>query len=107
VKRLALFKAGEVGGVEEGEEDAAKGGIAAGRVVPLLKRVNAAADASGTDGDSGDAEGERDVGVSRAETGFGALVEVAIDGTESSEECCAVGKGAAGPIADRFDGEAG
>ena len=42
-------------GVEEGEEDAAEGGFAAGGVVPLLQGVDAAALASSPDGDGGDA----------------------------------------------------
>ena len=71
-----------MGGVEQGEQDAAQGGIAAGGVVPLLKGVDTAAEPSSADGDGGDAEGERDVGVGGAETGFGAEVEVTVDGTE-------------------------
>lgn len=36
------FLGGEVCRVDEGQKDAAQGGIAAGRVVPLLERVDAA-----------------------------------------------------------------
>ena len=77
---------GGLDGVEEGEEDAAEGGFAAGWVVPLLKGVDAASLASGSDGDGGDAAGERDVGVGGAEAGFGAEGEVAVDGAEGLEK---------------------
>ena len=96
---------GEVGGVQEGEEDAAEGGFAAGGVVPLLQGVDAAAMASGADGDGGDAERERDVGVGGAEAGFGAEGEVAVDGAEGGEEGGVVGEGAGGTVSDGFDGE--
>jgi hypothetical protein len=71
---------GGLDGVEEGEEDAAEGGFAVGGVVPLLKGVDAAACASAADGDGRYSAGERDVGVGGAEAGFGAEVEVAVDG---------------------------
>jgi hypothetical protein len=60
---LLFCLAGEVGGVEEREENAAEGRVAASGVVPLLQGVDAAAETSGADGDCGDAEGERDIGV--------------------------------------------
>ena len=66
-------------GVEEGQEDAAEGGFAAGGVVPLLKGVDASAEASAADGDGWDSAGERDVGVGGAEAGFGAEGEMAVD----------------------------
>ena len=52
------------------------------------------------DGDGGDAEGEWDVGVGGAEAGFGAEVEVTVDGAEAvaSGESC--GKSAGGAVAD-------
>jgi hypothetical protein len=50
-----------------------------------LKGVDAAADASGSDGDGGDSAGERDVGVGGAEARFGSQGEMAVDGAESVE----------------------
>ena len=84
---------GGLDGVEEGEEDAAEGGFATGGVVPLLQRVDAAALASGANGDGGDAARERNVGVGGTEARFGAEGEVTIDGAESVEEWGVVGKG--------------
>jgi len=75
-----------VDGVEEGEEDAAEGGFAVGGVVPFLKGMDAATCASAADGDGRYSAGERDVGVGGAEAGFGAEVEVAVDGAEGVEE---------------------
>ena len=49
--------------------------------------------ASGADGDGGNAERERDVGVGGAEAGFGAEVEVTVDGAEGGEERGVVGEG--------------
>ncbi len=96
-----------LGGVEEGEEDAAEGGFAAGGVVPLGEGVDAAAGAAGSEGEGGDAEGERDVGVGGADAGFGAEAEVAVDGAEGVEEGGVVGEGAGGAVADEFDVRAG
>ena len=98
---------GGLDGVEEGEEDAAEGGFAAGGVVPLLEGVDAAACASGADGDGGDSEGEGDVGVGGAEAGFGAEGEVAVDGAEGVEEGGVVGEGGGGAVSDGFDVEFG
>ncbi len=52
-----------VGDVEEGQEDAAEGGLASGGVVPLLQGVDAAAYAAAADGDGGKAAGDGDVRV--------------------------------------------
>ena len=60
VSGVVIF-CGDLCGVEEGEEDAAEGGLAAGWVVPLLESVNASSDASGAQGDSGYVFGKRDV----------------------------------------------
>ena len=96
---------GGLDGVEEGEEDAAEGGFAAGGVVPLLQGVDAAALASGADGDGRDAARERNVGVGGAEAGFGAEGEVAVDGAEGVEDGGVVGKGGGGAVSDGFDVE--
>ncbi len=92
-----------MGGVEEGEEDAAEGGFAAGGVVPLAEGVDAAADAAGAHGDGGNAEREGEVGVGGADAGFGAEAEMAVDGAEGFEEGGVVGKGGGGSVADGFD----
>ena len=76
-----------VAGVEEQKEDAAEGEFAAGGVVPLFERVDAAAGAAGSDGEGGDAEREREIGVGGADAGFGLEVEVAVDGAEADGEC--------------------
>ncbi len=52
-----------LGGVEQGEQDAAEGGFTAGGVVPLGEGVDAAAGAAGGECDGGDAKGEGQVGV--------------------------------------------
>ena len=96
---------GGLDGVEEGEEDAAEGGFATGGVVPLLQRVDAAALASGANGDGGDAARERNVGVGGTEARFGAEGEVTIDGAESVEEWGVVGKGRGRAISDGFNVE--
>ena len=94
-----------LGYVEEGEEDAAEGGLAAGGVVPFLEGVDASAGASGADGYGGDAEGEGDVGVGGAEAGFGAEVEVAVYGAEGLEDGGVVGECSGGAVSDGFDVE--
>ena len=91
--------------VEQGEEDAAEGGFAAGGVVPLLEGVDAAALATAADGDGRNAAGERDVCVGRAEAWFGAQGEVTVDGAEGLEERRVVGKCRSGTVADGFDME--
>ena len=75
-----------MGGVEEGEEDATEGGLAAGGVVPLGDGVDAAAGAPGAKGDGGDAEREGEVGVGGADADLGAEAEVAIDGVKGVEQ---------------------
>ena len=107
-RRMTRFGLGggwgdEVGGVEEGQEDAAEGGFAAGRVVPLLEGVDASAGASGADGYGGNAAGEGDVGVGGAEAEFGAEVEVTVYGAEGLEDGRVVGEGGGGAISDGFD----
>ena len=99
--------AATVGGVEEGEEDAAEGGFAAGGVVPLLQGVDAAAECHRRRWRWRECLGERDVGVGGAEAGFGAEGEVAVDGAEGVEEWGVVGEGAGGAVADGFDVEFG
>src|SRR5271156_1824165 len=94
---------GSLDRVEEGEESAAEGGFAAGGIVPLLEGVDAAALASGSDGDGGNSAGEGDVGVGGAEPGFGAEGEVAVDGAEGVDEWGVVGKGGGGAVSDGFD----
>ncbi len=103
--RSRLGLGGELKGVQEGQEDAAEGGFAVGRVVPLLEGVDASAGASGTDGDGGDVSGERDVGVGGPETGFCAESEVAVDGADSVEEGGVVWQGGGGTVSNGFDVE--
>jgi len=91
--------------VEKGEEDAAEGGFAAGGVVPLLQGMDAAALASSSDGDGGDAAREGDVSVGGAEAGFGAEGEMAVYGAEGVEDRGVVGKGRGGAVSDGFDVE--
>jgi len=86
--------------VEEGEEGAAEGGLAAGGVVPLLEGVDASSYASGADGESGDADGEGDVGVGGADAGFGAEGEVAVYGAEGVEQGGVVGESGGGAVSD-------
>ena len=76
----------EVCGVEEGEEEAAEGGFAAGGVEPLVEGVDAAAGAAGGESDGGEVEREREVGVGGADAEFGAEAEVAVDGGDGAEE---------------------
>ncbi|MCU1225823.1 MAG: hypothetical protein JWQ42_3916 [Edaphobacter sp.] len=49
----AVIFCGDLNGVQEDEEDAAEGGLAAGGVVPLLEGVDSAAGSSGAYGDGG------------------------------------------------------
>ena len=88
--RWALASGGvireESGGVEEGEEDAAEGSLAAGGVVPLPEGVDAAAGAAGAEGDGGDAKREREISVGGADADLGAEAQVTIDGVEGVEE---------------------
>ena len=62
VSKMVVF-CGDLYGVEEGEEDAAKGSLAAGWVVPLLERVDTSSGAACADGDSWYVSGKRDVSV--------------------------------------------
>ena len=96
-----------MGGVEQGEQDAAQGGVAAGGVVPLLQGVDAAAEAARADGDGGDAERERNIGVGRADARFGAQVEMAVDGAKGGEQRRIVGERASGPVADGLNRKGG
>ena len=86
--------------VEEGEEDAAKRGFAAGRVVPLLQGVDSAAVAAAAKGDGGDSAGEGDVGIGGAEAGFGSEGEVAVNGAEGVEDGGVVGEAGCGAVTD-------
>src|ERR1700693_5689479 len=104
---MGLVAFGLLEGVEQGEEDAAEGGLAAGGVVPLLEGVNAAAGASGSDGHGGGVGGEGEGGVGGADAGFGAEVEVAVDGAEAVEQRGVVGERAGGAVADELDEEPG
>ena len=79
-------------GCEEEKKDAAEGGLAAGWVVPLLDGMDVAADASGADGEGGNAEGERQIGVGGAEALLGGEGEVTIDGAEGGEQGGVVGQ---------------
>ena len=76
----------EVGGVEDGEEEAAEGELAAGGVVPLGEGVDAAAGAAAAEGYGGNTEREGDVGVGGANAGLGAEAEMAVDGADGLEE---------------------
>ena len=96
---------GGLEGVEESQEDAAEGGLAAGGVVPLLEGVNAAANAAAAEGDGGNAAGERDIGVGGAETKFGAEGEMTVYGAEGVEEGRVVGEGGGGSVSDGLDVE--
>src|SRR5215472_2104945 len=90
-------------GGEEEKEDAAQSGLASGRVVPLLDGMDVASDATGADGERGDAEREGEIGVGGAEALFGGEVEVAVDGTEEGEKGRVVGQGGGGTVADGLD----
>src|SRR5437660_12703277 len=57
------FFCGEVGGVEEGEEDAAQGGLTTGGIVPLLEGGDASSGAVGAYGHRGYVSRKRDVSV--------------------------------------------
>ena len=58
VSGLVIF-CGDLCGVEQGEEDAAKSGLAAGGVVPLLEGMDASSRAAGADGNGGYVSGKR------------------------------------------------
>ena len=60
--KMVVF-CGDLYGVEEGEEDAAKGGLAAGWVVPFLEGVDTSSGAACADGDGRYVSRKRDVGV--------------------------------------------
>ena len=94
-------------GVEEGEEDAAQGGLASGGIVPLLQGMDATSDAPGTDGDGWNAKGKRDVGVGGADALFSVEGEVAVDRAEGVEEGRSVWKGGCRAISDGLDVESG
>ena len=64
-------RCGQRAGVEQMQQDAAQREFAAGGVVPLVQRVDAARGAARADGQCGDAERERQVGVGRAYAGLG------------------------------------
>jgi len=51
---------------EQQKQDPSQGGLAACRVVPLVERMNAASAAPSSDGQSWNAERERQIGVGRA-----------------------------------------
>jgi len=63
VRRLRFILGVLAYGVEQGEENAAEGGLAAGGVVPLLQGVDAAACTARAEGDGGDVEGHWEIGV--------------------------------------------
>ena len=92
-----------MGGVEEGEQDAAQGGFAAGRIVPLGEGVDAVASAAGGQCRGGNVEGEREIGVGGAEAELGAEVEVPIDGAQGVKERGVGRQGGGGAVADVLD----
>ena len=75
-----------LGDVEEGEEDAAEGGLAAGRVVPLLEGVDASSGSTCSYSYCRDVFEKRDVGVGGTEACFGADGKVTIHGAEGMED---------------------
>ena len=54
---------GDLCGVEQGQEDAAEGGLAVGWVVPLLQSVDASSHTAGSEGYGWYLSGKRDVSV--------------------------------------------
>ena len=85
VSGLVVF-CGDLCGVEQGEEDAAECGLAAGWVVPLLEGVDASSGASGAYGYGWDLSGKRDVSVGRAQALLGADGEMAVGGAEGLKD---------------------
>lgn len=57
-----------MGGVEEGEEDTAECGFAAGGVIPFLQGMYATSGAASTDGDGRNAQSQGDIGVGGTDT---------------------------------------
>ena len=53
----------ELSGGKKNKQDAAKGSLASGWVVPLSEGVDAATDASCTDGESRDSHRKREIGI--------------------------------------------
>lgn len=97
----------EMGGVEDGEEDAPEGGFAAGGVIPFGKGVDATSGAAAPECKCWDVKGEGKVGIGGADASFGGEAQVAIDGAYCFEEWRVVGKGGGGPLADGFYRELG
>jgi hypothetical protein len=92
-----------LGGVEQGEKDAAKCGLAAGGIVPLLQRVDTSSGTSAAHGDCGYVSRERDVSVGRAKTRLSAEREVTIDCSQGVNQRRVVGKSGSRSISDGFD----
>ena len=85
VSGLVIF-CGDLCGVEQGEKDAAEGGLATGGVVPLLEGMDTSSSASGSNGYGWYLSGKRYVSVGGSEAKFGADGEVTVGGTEGVEE---------------------
>jgi hypothetical protein len=77
---------GGLGGVEEGEEDAAEGSFAAGGIVPLLEGVDAATYSTCSYSYCRYSSGERYVGIGRTEARFGAKGEMTVYGSEGVKD---------------------
>ena len=95
----------EVCGVEEEEQGAAEGEVAVCGVVPLFEGVHAAAASTRADGEGGDVEGEGEIGVGRADAGFGGEIEVAVDCAEAEGEGGIFREGAGGTVSDTLNVE--
>jgi len=88
---------------EKEKKDAAQGSFAAGWVVPLLDGVDVASDASRADGEGGNAEGERQIGVGGTEALLGGEREVAVYSAEGGEKSRVIGERCGGAVADGLD----
>src|SRR5277367_1621926 len=94
---ILLLQTGEQNG---GEEEALQSQFPAGGVVPFVESVRAAGFAAAADGNGGDAERERNVGVGGAAFKARTGAEKAIDATDRIEQRRIVGKLAGGAQAE-------
>ena len=100
-----LLLGGPFGHGDGEKENATEAGFTVFVAVPLGESVRASAVAACAHGERGNAEGDGNVGVGRAETQIGLDAEMAIDGAKDLEDRRVAGELRGGAIADFFDGK--
>src|SRR5574341_879393 len=90
----------QAGGAEENEKGAVETDFAAGGIVPLVEGMSAPTATSGANGDGGDAEGERNVGIGGGAFKARAIPQDAVSFADNGKQRRILGQFATGTNTD-------